>query len=185
LRAYGRNIINISDISSICSCAKVPKSSWPETPLPECRWPIIYTKERARQERGLGISLKGAPAPAENSIVKKHVHDGKCRNTDRGPNKNVNSPFHSLLKERCVFFCLRGLAPETCIFIQLARKKVRTGRPGEKAAQPARYTKSPGKILALSQLLCYSYGNIFICRRYVLHMPPNCLRVICLNFNGA
>jgi len=93
--------------------------------------------------------LKGAPAPAENSIVKEHVRGGKCRNTDRRPNKNVHSPFLSLLEERCVFLFLRGLTPETCTFIQVARKKVQTARPGEKAAQPARYAKSPGKMLTL------------------------------------
>jgi len=98
-------------------------------------------------------------AGGEFHCQKARTQGGKCRNTDRRPNKNVNSPFLSLLKERCVFFFLRGLAPETCIFLQVARKKVQPGRPGEKAAQCSRYTKSPGKKLALFQPYVISMGK--------------------------
>jgi len=66
-----------------------------------------------------------------------------------------------LLKERCVFLFLRGLAPETCILytVQVARKKVQPSRPGEKAAQCSRYTNSPGKMLALFKPHIISMGK--------------------------
>jgi len=150
-------------MSSICSCAKVPKSSWPETPLPECRCPIIYTKERARPERGLGISLKCGQRRRRILLPKSTYTGGKCRNTDRGQNKNVNSPFHSLLKERCVFFCLRGLAPETCIFIQVARKKVRLADLEKKLrSQPGIRNRQENYSLSLSS--CVILLGIFFAR---------------------
>jgi len=70
----------------------------------------IYLYKRGSAAAAMvGNLIKRWSAPAENSIVKKHVRGGKCRNTDRRPNKNVNSPFLSLLKRDACFSLFKKL----------------------------------------------------------------------------
>jgi len=133
----------------------------------------LYKRESAAGAR-VGNLIKRWSAPAENSIVKKHVRGGKCRNTDRGPNKNVHSPFLSLLEDRRVFLFLRGLPPETCIFVQVAKKrfaladleKKLRSQPGTRNRQE-KYTLSFSSCVILMGIFLYAADMFSICPQIV------------------
>jgi len=101
-------------------------------------------------------------------LSKSTYTGGKCRNTDRGLNKNVNTPFHSLL---------RGLAPETCIFIQVARKKVRLADLEKKLRSAAGIQIRQEKCSLSFSPMLFQWENQ---ERpvYALSMLLNCLRVV-------